>query len=146
MGDYSHTWSDLRAVSACVTLPRPTVSHYVGMARANPPIEKASRNGAWMPRLCYTQAKATTHAYRARRTIPLFTQLYVVIHFPCVYYHYGTIPSLLLLVSLFLRCACACCVLLRRTSVRLAGVSFTSTYTLRVCMRAWLQTCLTSHP
>lgn len=30
-----------------------------------------------MPCLCYTQAKATTQAHRARRTNPIFTQLYV---------------------------------------------------------------------
>lgn len=71
-----------------------------------PLIEKASRNGAWMPRLCYTQAKATPHAYRARRTIPLFTQLYAASPsiyasmrkhacvYLCVCCHYGLVPSL----------------------------------------------------
>lgn len=83
-----------------------------------------------MPRLCNTQAKATPHAYRARRTIPLFTQLYVARAHTlkwcvCACHHYGLVPSLRLpvlspYVSLS-RCACACCVLLllRRTHTHL---------------------------
>lgn len=97
-------------------------------------IEKASRNGAWMPRLCNTQAKATPHAYRARRTIPLFTQLYVARAHTlkwcvCACHHYGLVPSLRLpvlspYVSLS-RCACACCVLLllRRTHTPVCAAS-----------------------
>ena len=138
-------------------------------------IEKASRNGAWMPRLCNTQAKATPHAYRARRTIPLFTQLYVARAHTlkwcvCTCHHYGLVPSLRLpVLSPYVSlshgvparavyfCCCAAhthlCVLRRA-----AGVPYrrppqcvpTRDFPCVVCLCVyacgWLQTCLITHP
>lgn len=104
-----------------------THSHCVTDSKHPLKLQKASRNGAWMLRLCNTQAKATPQAHRARRTIPTFTQLYVVRAFICSHYHCGFVPSLSTL--LYKSCACACCVLLQRPS-------HTS-----VCVRSCLREC-----